>query len=66
LRTHLYNQRPQWLDDAHRKLDRAVLAAYAWPQDIIDDLTDAQILERLLALNQSRAAASRTVVPRAG
>lgn len=50
--TNLYNQRPTWLDNAHKKLDRAVFAAYGWPPD----LTDEQILERLLALNLERAA----------
>ena len=35
---------------AHRRLDQAVAAAYAWP----DDLTDEQILEKLLELNLSR------------
>ena len=49
--TNLYNQRPTWLDLAHRKLDKAVLEAYGWPQD----LSDEQILERLLALNLERA-----------
>ncbi|MCB8929383.1 MAG: class I SAM-dependent DNA methyltransferase [Ardenticatenaceae bacterium] len=49
--TNLYNQRPTWLDLAHKKLDTAVLAAYGWS----DDLTDEQILERLLALNLERA-----------
>ena len=49
--TNLYNQRPTWLDLAHKKLDTAVLAVYGWP----DDLTDEQILERLLALNLERA-----------
>ena len=34
-------------------LDQAVLDAYGWPHD----LTDEQILERLLALNLERAAA---------
>ena len=28
--TNLYNQRPAWLDLAHRKLDEAVFAAYGW------------------------------------
>ena len=32
--------------------DAAVAAAYGWP----DDLTDEQVLERLLALNLERAA----------
>jgi len=53
--TNLYNQRPTWLDLAHKKLDQAVLDAYAWPHDLTDD----QILERLLALNLERAAAER-------
>lgn len=51
--TNLYNQRPAWLDMAHKKLDAAVFAAYGWPAD----LTDEQILERLLALNLERAVA---------
>jgi hypothetical protein len=50
--TNLYNQRPTWLDLAHKALDVAVAAAYSWPAD----LTDEQILERLLALNLERAA----------
>lgn len=49
--TNLYNQRPTWLDMAHKKLDAAVLDAYGWPHD----LSDAEILERLLALNLERA-----------
>jgi len=50
--TNLYNERPAWLDLAHKKLDSAVAAAYGWPTD----LTDEQILERLLALNLQRVA----------
>ena len=50
--TNLYNERPTWLDLAHRELDEAVFAAYGWPPDLTDD----QILERLLALNLERAA----------
>jgi hypothetical protein len=49
--TNLYNERPAWLDLAHKKLDAAVAAAYGWPAD----LSDEQILERLLALNLERA-----------
>jgi type II restriction/modification system DNA methylase subunit YeeA len=49
--TNLYNQRPAWLDHAHRKLDEAVLAAYGWPPDLADE----EILSRLLALNLERA-----------
>ena len=41
------------LDYIHNQLDAAVLAAYGWPHN----LTDEQILERLLALNLERAAA---------
>jgi type II restriction/modification system DNA methylase subunit YeeA len=50
--TNLYNQRPTWLDLAHRKLDEAVFAAYGWQHDLADE----QILEHLLALNLERAA----------
>lgn len=49
--TNLYNQRLAWLDNAHKQLDQAVFAAYGWPSD----LSDEQILERLLALNLERA-----------
>ena len=49
--TNLYNQRPTWLDLAHKKLDEAVFAAYGWKSD----LTDEEILEKLLALNLERA-----------
>ncbi len=49
--TNLYNQRPTWLANAHATLDAAVLAAYGWPAD----LPDADVLERLLALNTERA-----------
>ncbi len=50
--TKLYNERPAWLDLAHKKLDAAVAAAYGFPAN----LTDEQILEKLLALNLERAA----------
>lgn len=49
--TNLYNQKPTWLANAHKQLDDAVLAAYGWPADISDD----DLLARLLALNLSRA-----------
>jgi hypothetical protein len=48
--TNLYNARPTWLDNAHRKLDAAVCAAYGWPAYLPDD----EILGRLLALNLAR------------
>jgi len=50
--TSLYNARPAWLADAHRKLDEAVFAAYGLPTT----LTDAELLERLLRVNHERAA----------
>jgi type II restriction/modification system DNA methylase subunit YeeA len=53
--TNLYNQRPTWLANAHATLDAAVLAAYGWPVD----LTDTDILERLLALNADRLRAGQ-------
>ena len=52
--TNLYNQRPQWLQDAHRDFDAAVAAAYGWPVDISEE--DA--LAKLLELNLSRAGAA--------
>jgi len=51
--TNLYNERPRWLADAHEALDRAVAAAYGWPEDLATD--DA--LARLLDLNLERAEA---------
>ena len=53
--TNLYNQRPAWLAMAHARLDAAVAAAYGWPADLPDD----EVLARLFALNQERAAAGR-------
>ncbi len=49
--TNLYNERPAWLSHAHAKLDVAVATAYGFAID----LTDEQILEKLLALNIERA-----------
>lgn len=51
--TALYNERPAWLDHAHRELDVAIAAAYGWAANLTDD----QILERLFQLNQERAVA---------
>ena len=54
--TKLYNERPGWLDNLHRELDRAVAAAYGWEADFeAGTLTDDEILARLFALNQERA-----------
>jgi len=49
--TNLYNARPQWLDLLHKSLDRAVLAAYGWPEDIGEE----GLLSKLLTLNHERA-----------
>ena len=51
--TNLYNERPTWLSNVHSRLDAAVAVAYGWPANI----TDAEILERLLALNLDRSEA---------
>ena len=45
--TKMYNEKPEALMIAHRKLDEAVFAAYGWPSDLSED----EILARLLALN---------------
>ena len=50
--TNLYNERPAWLDLAHKRLDDAVAAAYVWKADMPAE----EILEKLLALNLERAA----------
>ncbi len=69
--TNLYNERPTWLAHTHRDLDRAVAAAYGWPEALADraqpENTDAvdrktaeeEILKRLFDLNQARAKAGR-------
>jgi hypothetical protein len=54
--TKLYNQRPAWLDAAHKALDQAVASAYGWA-DYTAEMPDEEILKRLLALNLQRAAA---------
>jgi type II restriction/modification system DNA methylase subunit YeeA len=52
--TNLYNARPAWLDNAHKTLDAAVAKAYGW-NDYTPEMTDEEILRRLLALNLERA-----------
>ena len=59
--TNLYNERPAWLDNAHKTLDEAVCNAYVattndntWTKDMPED----QILEKLLKLNLERDANS--------
>jgi hypothetical protein len=49
--TNLYNERPAWLANAHRRLDEAVFAAYGWAPNLSDD----ELLRRLLALNLARS-----------
>jgi hypothetical protein len=49
--TNLYNERPAWLANAHKRLDEAVFAAYEWKADLSDD----ELLAKLLALNLERA-----------
>ena len=58
--TNLYNTRGTaggWLDNLHHALDGAVAAAYGWPADLTDD----EILARLLALNHACAPAKATL-----
>ena len=54
--TDLYNDteknpRPNWLINRHNAIDEAVSSAYGWPVDLSDD----EILARLLALNLERS-----------
>jgi hypothetical protein len=49
--TNLYNQKPEWLQQAHRRLDEAVFAAYGWDPGMNDD----DLLAALLKMNLERA-----------
>ena len=49
--TNLYNERPAWLDLAHKRLDEAVFAAYGWDPGMADE----ELLGKLLELNVARA-----------
>ena len=49
--TNLYNQRPQWLANAHADLDSAVAAAYGWGADISEE----EALGKLLEMNLARS-----------
>jgi len=53
--TDLYNERPTWLDNAHRALDEAVAAAYGLRPDLSDD----DMLTHLIELNVRRAETER-------
>jgi type II restriction/modification system DNA methylase subunit YeeA len=48
--TNLYNVRPTWLENVHKRLDEAVFAAYGWSPNISDE----DILKNLLTLNLKR------------
>jgi len=52
--TNLYNARPAWLGNAHKALDAAVAQAYGW-NDYTPEMSDEEILRRLLALNLARS-----------
>ena len=54
--TNLYNDRPQWLTDAHRSLDAAVARAYGWEADI----TEEEALARLFELNLAQASSRQS------
>jgi hypothetical protein len=60
--TNLYNARPAWLDNAHRMLDLVVAQAYGWA-DYSPEMSDDEILRRLLALNQARGSQSEPERP---
>jgi type II restriction/modification system DNA methylase subunit YeeA len=53
--TNLYNEKPQWLVKAHENLDKAVASAYGWE----DNLSDDEVLGRLLELNLARTPPSK-------
>jgi type II restriction/modification system DNA methylase subunit YeeA len=51
--TNLYNAKPAWLDMAHKALNKTVATAYGWT-DYTPEMTDGEILRRLLRLNRER------------
>lgn len=57
--TRLYNERPAWLELAHKRLDATVAAAYGIPAT----MTEQKILDHLLALNLARAAKEAESTP---
>lgn len=54
----LYNQRPDWLAEAHAELDAVAKSLPGWPVD----LSNKEILDRLLAENLRRAGYSGMAV----
>ena len=55
--TDLYNEPPEWLNEAHRALDEAVVAGYGWGSGI----SDSEIIQNLLALNRQRSGELLTI-----
>lgn len=52
--TNLYNEMPNWLEQAHEALDKAVARAYGW-DDYSPVMSDEEIVSRLFRLNTERA-----------
>jgi hypothetical protein len=53
--TNLYNLKPSWLKLAHETLDKAAARAYGWVgDDYTHEMSDEEILRRLLKLNLER------------
>ena len=50
--TNIYSARPAWMANAHAVLDRAVFAAYGWPEEFGDE----GIPKNLSALDPERSA----------
>ena len=50
---NLYSDPPSWLKNSHRDLDNTVISAYGWAHDISDE----DIIEKLLKLNAARTPA---------
>lgn len=55
--TNLYNRRPEWLVQAHERLDRMVYAAYGWDYP----LDNEEVLHHLVRLNETRAQVAGSV-----
>ncbi|MEI7638907.1 MAG: hypothetical protein WCJ37_16485, partial [Syntrophus sp. (in: bacteria)] len=58
--TNLYNEMPAGLKLRQEKLDQAVAAAYGW-ENYTPDMSDKDILHRLLALNLERSKAAEAL-----
>lgn len=53
--TNLYNAPPTWLVQLHQSLDKAVADAYGWT-DFTNEMTNDEILRRIMLLNLERSA----------